>query len=344
MIDLDMLLARHRAFWDRSDIGEPLVRALAHHDRRPLENIDVTPDLLSVEDLTPCVGHRSQDQNLVQGDLFHTASAFSRVPWMEAITGCPIHAGNDEAMWARPALGPNYEGLERIVPRRDNAWVCKLLALAAALIEANDGTYVVTQTLQRGPIDILSALMGDERMSYAFYDDPDRVGQVLAEATSAFIRVVEWQYEVIPLFRGGRCLWAYGLWAPGSAVRVQSDSASQLSPKLYREFVLPSDRRIMQAFDYSLIDLHSAGTLHLASVLLQEPDVDAISVTLDRYENAPSVAELLPTFAEILAAKSLCVTGEMTRQEIALLRRSLPSRGLCINATVTERLLWQRPV
>jgi hypothetical protein len=107
---------------------------------------------------------------------------------------------------------------------------------------------------------------------------------------------------------------------------------------------LPHDRAIMQAFDRSILDLHSAGTLHICEKLLATKELDAISVTLDRYENAPSVRDLLPTFAEIMEQKSLLITGEMTAKEAELLRSELPARGLAINGHLTDRLLWERPV
>jgi hypothetical protein len=111
---------------------------------------------------------------------------------------------------------------------------------------------------------------------------------------------------------------------------------------MYADYVLPADRAIMQAFDYSIIDLHSAGTLHIHPVLLQVEELDAISVTLDRYENAPSATELLPTFAAILEHKSLSIFGEVTQAEFDTLLRELPSTGLAINVSIADQLLWQR--
>jgi hypothetical protein len=333
---LENLLQRHAAFWNREPVEAPLMRILPNRRREPLENMDITPDVLDVNALTPDVGERDLRKRLVQGDLFHVECPFSRVPWMEAIVGCAIRAGADEAMWPRPALGPNYEGLERIVPQDDNPWLVKLLELTRALVEANDGSYLVTHTLQRGPSDMLSALLGDERMGLAYYDAPDQVSQVLAAAAEAFVRVAKAQYALIPAFHGGWAPWIYGLWAPGTVVRFQSDSSSQLSPRMYREHVLPHDRFIMRSFDYSIIDLHSAGTLHIYPVLLEEEHLNAMSVTLDRYENAPSVADLMPTFAAILEAKSLVIFGEATADEVTLMREKLPARGLCIAVTLTD--------
>jgi hypothetical protein len=74
---------------------------------------------------------------------------------------------------------------------------------------------------------------------------------------------------------------------------------------MYARQVLPHDRTIMQAFDYTIMDLHSAGTLHCTSrCSMKRPRLNAISVTLDRYENAPTVRDLLPTLRTIWSARA----------------------------------------
>lgn len=332
--ELASLLDRHRAFWTHQDGGEPLVRLRPSPGRKRFEHVDVRPSMLNVEALTPRVGVRDMNKRLVQGDLFHTECAFPRIPWMEAMAGCEIRAGADEAMWPRPALGPGYEGLERIIPNDDNPWLLTLLRLTRSLVEAQDGSYLVTPTLQRGPIDVFSALLGDVRMGLAFYDDPEVVAHILRCAAQAFIKVSRAQLALIPPFHGGWATWNYGLWAPGTVVRLQSDSASQISPRMYYEHVLPHDRAAMEPFDYSIIDLHSGGTLHLYGSLLEAPELDAISVTLDPYESAPTLGELLPTFEAILERKSLSVFGELTLRQVDQLRKALPSGCLSLDVTL----------
>ena len=325
------------------DTGTPLARLRFHRrQRRRFLSTDVTPDMLNIEALTPKVGTRNMQTRLVQGDLFRSEHPFSRIPWMEAIVGCEIHSGADEAMWPKPALGPDDEGMEHIVPSDDNPWLIKLLDLTRALVAANDGSYLVAHTLQRGPIDMLSALLGDVRMGLAFYDEPQKIKEVLKRATEAFIKVARAQYALIPPFEGGWVPWVYGLWAPGTVIRFQSDSASQISPTMYQEQILPHDRAIMRAFDYSIIDLHSAGTLHLHKVLMEVEELDALSVTMDPYEEAPTIEDLAPTFAAILETKSLSISGEMKMEQVDWVRRNLPSGCLSINATVTDKLLWER--
>lgn len=333
--ELQSLLDRHKAFWRHQDTGKPLLRIhTSRRQRRPFENVNVTPDMIDVDALTPEVGTRDVQKQLVQGDLFRSQNAFSRIPWMEAITGCGIRAGTGEAMWPKPALGANYEGMERIVPDDENPWLLKLLKLTRALVDANDGSYLVTHTLQRGPVDILSALLGDVRMGLTLYDEPRKIEEILSLAAQAFIRVTKAQYEIIPTYEGGRACWSYGLWAQGTVIRFQSDSASQISPVMYQEQILPHDRSIMRAFDYSIIDLHSGGTLHLHKVLMEVEELNALSVTIDPYENAPTIEELAPTFKTILENKSLSISGSMSMEQLDWLMSELPTGCLAINASV----------
>jgi len=334
MGQLKALLQRHEAFWKHEEKGTPLVRVRSGRQRMRFENVDVTPEMVDVAALTPGVGMRDEGKRLIQGDLLHTECAFSRIPWMEAIVGCPIHSGADEAMWPGPVLGSNYEGIDDLVPDEDDPWLRKLLALTRALVDANDGSYLVTHTLMRGPVDLLSALIGDVRMGLALYDEPERIGEVLARAAQAFLKVARAQYALLPPFEGGWAPWTYSLWAPGTVIRLQSDSASQLSPAMYAEQILPHDRTILSAFDYSILDLHSAGTLHLLPVLLEVEELDAISVTLDPYESAPTVEALIPTLERVLERKSVSLYGQMTVGELERLKQALPTGCLAIHAVV----------
>lgn len=326
------VLSRHEAFWKRQEVNRPLVQI--RKERRRFENVDVFPEMLDVEELSSHAGARNPARSLLFQDMFHLESAFSAIPWMEAIVGCAIHAGAAESMSPQPALGPNFEGVERIAATPDNPWLRKLLDLTSALVERNDGSYLVSHTLMRGPIDVLSALLGGERMVQALHDSRDRVNEVLARVAEAFIHVAWEQYDLIPSFHGGCAPWLYGVWAPGSAIRLQCDSAVELSPDLYRQAVLPHDRSIMQAFDFSIVDLHSAGTLRLYPVLVEEPKLNAISVTIDRQASAPGIPELLQSFKSILDSKSLLIYGDLRRDELDMLLK-LPPRGLCINVRVT---------
>jgi len=64
-------------------------------------------------------------------------------------------------------------------------------------------------------------------------------------------------------------------------------------------------------------------------------ELNAISVTIDPYENCPTIEDLIPTFAAILETKSLSISGEMRMDQLDCLKQELSTGCLSINATVS---------
>ena len=328
---ISRMLKRHAAFWRNGSIEGPLISV--RRERPVLEHTRVLPEMIDVE-----LFCRETGEALIQGDLFRTVSPFSAIPWMEAMCGCGIHSGTGEAMWPEPYLKVGELGAADIRERAaSGSWRTKLIELTDHLVAQSNDTFLVTQTLQRGPMDILSALLGDEQMGLAFYDNPDGVGRILEQAAEIFIDVTKAQYSRIPDFHGGWAPWLYGVWAPGSVTRLQSDSSVQISPEMYSDSILPHERRIFEAFEYTIMDLHSSANLRLYRILMHEPALKAISVTIDPQEAAPTVEELIPTFLEILEHKALVIFGKLSEEEIDLLANTLPAHcGVCIHAYATR--------
>ena len=134
--------------------------------------------------------------------------------------------------------------------------------------------------------------------------------------------------------------------APGTVVRTQCDATAFLSARHYEDWFLPYDVRICESVDYSIIHLHSC-SLHTVDALLRverqaaHADVGlgdvgtAIQITLETGTKMPSLAEMLPTFAKILAARPLLIEGPLSEEEVRWLQEQLPPGGLGITARRT---------
>jgi len=329
-------LARHRAFWNREPVDRPLLDVVHWHAEPTLRNTLLTPEMLDVDAYVDGVRIAAHEGSLLQGDLFRTACPFPRVPWMEALVGSPIQVVDNDAagMWPRPRSF-DWSETQSLRVRDDNPWLRKLLAYTRQLVDEWDVTYLPTHTLMRGPIDMASAILGDVRLGLSFNDYPDELADLLAVFADNFISVGHAQWDRIEPFEGGYCSF-YGIWAPGRPQRTQIDSASQLSPSTYRMHVAAHDRRITEAFPYSSIDVHSGGTIHLVEDLLEMPALKAISVSIDPYESAPRLRDLVPVFSEVLERKALVLNGPMTRAELSLLLDRLPPAGLAIKTRLTD--------
>lgn len=333
------LLTRHQAWWRR---GALLV---ARVDSAPLgdlwlplsdgtvasDDLDLIPEIL---DLNRLAGERRAPGPLCfEGDRVETRAPFVRVPWLEAILGCPIRATIRGGSMRAHGLVTSWDDWHGAAGWRDSPWLAALLELTEHLVARSGGRHAVTHTLMRGPVDLAEAVLGPELLALSLYDHPSHLRRFLDEVTDVFIGVLEEQMRRVPAVDGGY-VNPFGVWAPGRIVRTQCDASAILSPQQYRDWFLPHDVRICEAVDYSVIHLHS-GSLHTVDVLMEVERPHAIQVSLDPPPSGPPVRELVPTFRRILEGKPLIVDGYLTEDEIRHLLGLLPHNGLYISARTT---------
>ena len=208
------LLQRQRAFWHRDRVERPLLTAILYEPlaamRVPVasecwqgDNLRLTPEMLDPVAFADFEQGPTDPQALLRGDIFRVRAAFRRIPWLEAILGCPIYADRvSGSIWSTPILKSVEDGAALDIGD-DNPWLAKLLAFTRELVACYDGSYLATLTLMRGPIDLARAVLGDEQMCLAIYDSPEAFRALLDAVSRVFIAVVEAQSAIIPPFEGG---------------------------------------------------------------------------------------------------------------------------------------------
>ena len=349
--DLQSLLEKHRQFWNRESSDGPLLNVSQSKDSlfAPLHGISIpladgtilstqgeplTADMidpariLDVEEY-PLRTHESLNGGpLIEGDLLVTRAPLGKMVWVEAVLGCPVIPRLDTgSIYSAPFLD-GLDDIGKIGRPEDSPWLDVVREYSRLLAEGADGQYQVVQCLQRGPIDLVSAVLGHEEMCMAIFDNPKELRALNEICVETFLAVARVQYDQYPALQGGFTN-PFGIWAPGTTVRTQCDVASSVSAAQYKEFFFPYDREICSNFDFSVEHLHS-GYLHHIDVLLEDEYPTAIQVSLDTGSTPDSVHDLIPTFKRALESKPLIVMGEMTRDELKELQDELPSNGLCI--------------
>jgi hypothetical protein len=187
----------------------------------------------------------------------------------------------------------------------------------------------------RGMIDIAAALIGDKNVVVSMYRHPKEFHMLMDRLTEVCITVMRAQNEVIPSFMGGY-VNCWGIWAPGTVTRHQEDGAAYISPKFYREFVMPYDRKLCQAFDYTTIHFHSAHHMHVDAVT-DIHELGALQLSLEPPPYGPSLKEWVPILKRIIRKKPLILQAwSMTREQVDMLLRELPPQGLCLETYVQE--------
>ena len=332
--DLQRMLERHEAFW-RGEGTRPLKRVCAHvpleerghlplaGGRRAADGQHITPEMIDPRRFFE--GDRRPASPL-NGE-FMAGSVPPALCWTEAILGCPVRVVTG-GPWADPFFeeGGDPDGL-----RLNERWLSKLDEFVDYLVKRADGRYPVGQPLFRGPVDMMAAALGHEPMCVGLLESPEWSDAFLRVCADAFIRVAKRRLARTPPFAGGY-LSADGIWAPGWVVRTQADNAALLSPKVYRERVLPQDRRVIEAFDFPLIHLHSS-CLHVVDDLLRVEALKAIQVSID-FPGGPLAHDVLPTLENIIQVKPLIVTGPVTVEELGALEALSPPGRLCLQVEV----------
>ena len=97
----------------------------------------------------------------------------------------------------------------------------------------------------QGPLDICELLWGGE-MFYAMYDEPELVHAMLSLVTKTYIEFIDKWYTIFPKNDVMNPHWA-NLWHRGS-IMLRNDSAMNLSPDMYKEFVAPYDAELLSKY------------------------------------------------------------------------------------------------
>jgi hypothetical protein len=331
-------LGRHRAFWMRLQTDRPLMRVAAWQDWQPYppfvlrdgsaptRTFEIIPGLL--DPLATLLSSRPYRE--IDGDMICSWGPYDQC-WTEAILGCRVlRAG--PSVWSEPFI-TQWEQVDNLPPTGSQVWLDELLAVNRVLVDQVANRYPIAQPLMRGPLDMAVAALPSGMLYGGFYEQPKGLRTLLELCASLFIQTAQRRLSETPPFHGGYAVRSeWGLWAPGSAVQFQADASCNVSAKTYREFLFEIDRSIASQFEYSIIHTHSASR-HILPVLVEEPELKAIEITLDPPPYGPPPLELLPSFRIVQqAGKALFISGPMKRFVLDSILETLSPVGLAIRA------------
>jgi len=276
MSNIDNLLEKHRAFWCMGDVDKPLLKMTKSNSRYgqqvapmsfPLpdgtmmeeEVFYLEPDMLDPKRFYRAYNEMSENPE-THGDLFHVEAPYLRVPWMEAIMGCPIRVSRQaHSMRTEHIFGEDWHEHVGMV-KFDELWVNKLLEFTDFLVANSKGNYLISNTLMRSSSDMVEAMIGGDNLCTGIYEYPDKIHGLMTLCADLFADMAKSQLDRTPAFHNGYCNY-FGIWAPGTSMRTQDDASALVSPTHYQKFMLPYQERIVSNFAYSTIHLHS-GSLH----------------------------------------------------------------------------------
>ncbi|MBN1553724.1 MAG: hypothetical protein JXA11_03185 [Phycisphaerae bacterium] len=273
----------------------------------------------------------------VDDDFFHVGSAYWGVPWLEAILGCPVVVG-ETTCWAESFLSRPDAPAARM-NLDDNPWFHCLLRFTRELVDLSAGRFPVCPPLLRGPGDAAAAMRGAMNLIPEYTDAPDGVRGLLEYGADVRLEVIRRLNDVIPPWHGTYAAGGYPskIWSKRTVAYHQEDSAALLSPKLFREFLLPLERRLCRAAEVNFIHLHSS-CLWPVDALLEDGCFDVLEINIDHEGAGPAMSQLIPTFQKIQAHRTpLLLWGEFSEDDWQCLRKELNPAGLSLQPMISEQ-------
>ncbi len=125
-------------------------------------------------------------------------------------------------------------------------------------------------------LDTLAALRGTEELLMDLLDRPEWVHRCLHHITQVYFRHYDMLYDLIRDEVGGSVFWC---WAPGRLVKLQCDVSFNISPRMFRDFMVPVLQEMTERTSYSLYHWDGPGALCHQDALLSLPHLDMLQWT-----------------------------------------------------------------
>ncbi|MEN6478365.1 MAG: hypothetical protein ABFD20_01855 [Anaerolineales bacterium] len=136
----------------------------------------------------------------------------------------------------------------------------------------------------QGPFDVVELLWGSS-VFLALFDRPALVHALLELVTQTYVRALEAWQQIVPFHPEGNAHWGY--YHRGN-IMLRDDSAMNLSPAMFAEFVRPYDQRLFDHFGGGALHFCGRGDHYLPQVA-EMRGVYAVAMSQPEYNDMERV-------------------------------------------------------
>jgi hypothetical protein len=125
-------------------------------------------------------------------------------------------------------------------------------------------------------------------------------------------------------------------WAPGSHYQMSCDFSAVLSPKLFREFILPEIRAYLKVNEYSVYHWDGPDAIKHLDNLLAIPEIDAIQWTQGEGQAPATDPRWIANYLRIQRVGKKLILPFVEIGEVETLLSHISSRGLMIRTRASS--------
>jgi hypothetical protein len=160
-----------------------------------------------------------------------------------------------------------------------NPWWRRTVEHLTAQVALADGNYLVGLPDLVENMDILSSLVGGDRLMFDLVERPELVAAKIMEVNQVWLAAMERLVPIVSDHRGGNAFGAFVLWGPGRTAKLQCDAAAMFSPRVFQRMIVPALTEQCRWLDYSLFHLDGTQAIGHLDHLLAIDELDAIEWT-----------------------------------------------------------------
>ena len=322
--DIAQTTQRFRAFWEGEIIDRVCLAVKAPREEQvPLPQAESDEQFLTDPDFAIDRYNAEMSNTYYGGEAFPAAWALGQL--MIAAYGGRAKYGS-ETVWVFPTI---HSGDAWASYRfdHDNRFITDALRLTQALSLDGQGKYLVGSPGIVGPLDAMAQIRGlsDFLVELAMPEYEDVIRQAHRACLEGFRYIAEAVYQGAGLQHDGHINHP-GLWAPGRINNWSADWSCLISPKHFRQWMMPELEEMARFLDYNMYHLDGPNAVRHLPMILEIDELKGIQYTPGA---GHGLEEAMPVYKEIQSAGRVQWVS-VAYEEVEVVLRELNPRGLLI--------------
>lgn len=211
--------------------------------------------------------------------------------------------------------------LDKGIPDLSGGWGEKVFAMGERFMEIKKNYPNIAKCVHiehpdcQGPMDICDLLWGSE-LFYVLYDYPDLVSDFLKLITQTYKLFLDKWFQIVPKTKYS----AHGGMMYKGTILVRDDSAMNLSPDMYAEFIYPYNDECLNYFGSGAIHYCGRGE-HFVPIMSKMKSLNAINLSQPHLND-------METIFKNTVDKGIPIIGLKATAVKQALEQNRPLRGL----------------
>lgn len=271
---------RIEAFWDRDVLDRPLTMfGLA----KPVEKQVALPTShhasaserwLDVQYQVECMVASISNQDFSLSDRMPIAWPNLGPEILSTFYGCPMNFGDYGTSWTNPIIH-DWTNASQVQLDWSHPLLQKLHEFTDALLDANQGRFIVGMTDWHPGGDAIAAFRDPQNLAVDLIEHPEDVRKILARVEADYFQMYDVFYQ--KLRKAGQPITSWLPLLSNEKYYIPSNDFSiMVSKKMFEDFFLPGIQRECRFLDRSIYHLDGPGALRHLDTILDIPELNAL--------------------------------------------------------------------